>query len=617
MRLIHAETLALHEFFGDDIPAYAILSHTWDPEEVTFQDWANMETASQKAGFAKIRGACSKTLKHGHKWVWVDTNCIDKSSSAELSEAINSMFAWYARAKVCYAYLSDVVADTDVDSESVFDQIRRSRWFTRGWTLQELLAPRELVFYDANWTRLGLQYGSLIELISQVTGIAEKHLAEPDSALSAPISEKMSWLANRTTTRVEDMAYCMLGLFGINIPLLYGEGAKAFTRLQHEIIKSSNDHTIFCWTWTSSIPRDWASLLAPSPRQFAGVKMVDTSRHSGYASPVEEISVFSMTNAGLSIRLPVLYASNSPTGSHFILLKAAPVGLASRHALATAIHVRGGKRGDVLHVARVPFPRDPLTVDNLLSYQLRPEPLLVMNNFITSGLFETAQLHRFLAMDKAPFPHSLVLTFTTPHLARHFTIYITQTFPRGAFRRDPHLISLSHDVIQDSRSVVGAAMVRTLFHPNVATTGAESDRDGEKDIGRVEYCIFVAMKRDVATGRVYAICRVFEDVSTDYESLFESSRRDVLAEECEEDRPVDAARWADIYATMDISNLVLRENHGMGFLRISRGEFVIKELPPTLAAERLTATPSGANAQAAVFTSAVYTRSAMIEKGVR
>jgi hypothetical protein len=143
MRLLHVDTRQLEEFFNDDIPPYAILSHTWDEEEVTFQD-LDVESHKNKRGHAKIEGYCQQAKSDGLSWVWIDTCCIDKTSSAELSEAINSTFQWYRESVVCYAYLQDVPQGVDIwEDDSGF---RGSRWFTRGWTLQELLAPYRLIF---------------------------------------------------------------------------------------------------------------------------------------------------------------------------------------------------------------------------------------------------------------------------------------------------------------------------------------------------------------------------------------------------------------------------------------------------------------------------------------
>jgi hypothetical protein len=152
-----------------------------------------------------------------------DTVCINKSSSAELSEAINSMFQWYREAQVCYAYLADVSSDF-LGSRAVSPAVRRSRWFTRGWTLQELLAPATVIFLNESWVEVGTK-SSFAELISSVTGIARSDMA---NFRDANVAVKMSWAANRETTRTEDIAYCLMGLFGVNMPLLYGEGRNAF-----------------------------------------------------------------------------------------------------------------------------------------------------------------------------------------------------------------------------------------------------------------------------------------------------------------------------------------------------------------------------------------------------
>ncbi|EEU37114.1 uncharacterized protein NECHADRAFT_52245, partial [Fusarium vanettenii 77-13-4] len=301
MRLINVRTMELEEFHGDQVPWYAILSHTWGQGEVTFQDWKDPNLASQKAGFAKILGACQQAREDSLEYLWVDTNCIDKSSSAELSEAINSMFAWYRDAVVCYAFLIDVPT-IPTSGQDRFTGFCKSRWFTRGWTLQELLAPKEVIFFDQNWQKVGTRSGSLGERISAITQINVHIITDPSTMIHASVAQKMSWLSRRVTTRVEDMAYCMLGIFDINMPLLYGEGRNAFLRLQEEIVKISTDHTIFCWNWVESVPGSWTSMLAPTPAAFES---------SGcYVEPIRdasspELSPYSFTNAGLSIRLPL------------------------------------------------------------------------------------------------------------------------------------------------------------------------------------------------------------------------------------------------------------------------------------------------------------------------
>ncbi|KAF5268192.1 hypothetical protein FOXYS1_914 [Fusarium oxysporum] len=343
MRLINTKTLELHEFFSENVPPYAILSHAWGAEEVTFQDWQNRQLAASKQGFFKIKSACYQSLNQNLEWLWVDTNCIDKTSSAELTEAINSMFAYYQKSEVCFAYLPDVSTSSQ-DRGLLLAQIRGSRWFTRGWTLQELIAPLHLVFYAADWSRIGRKDRSLADLITSITNIDMMYLSGQRNITRASVSKRMSWLANRTTTRTEDMAYCMLGIFDINMPLLYGEGKRAFFRLQEEIIRGSNDHTIFCWEWNDDVPDDWGSLLAPWPTVFEG--------SSGFEGlKMDELSVFSMTNAGLSIRLPTITTlgdAYKAASSWFIMLQAAPASTARNNPQAACIRVSGRSAGDLL-----------------------------------------------------------------------------------------------------------------------------------------------------------------------------------------------------------------------------------------------------------------------------
>ncbi|KAI9150243.1 Vegetative incompatibility protein [Paramyrothecium foliicola] len=291
MRLINVKTLDLEEYFGNGIPPYAILSHTWGREEVSFQEWNHPHRGSHKSGYGKILLARAQAIKDELPYLWVDTVCIDKGSSAELSEAINSMFAWYHGSILCYAYLVDV---SDMES------LHASRWFTRGWTLQELLAPKRIRFFNQDWRFLGRK-PDLCQQIAKITRI-RPIFVNGSPPQRASVAERMSWLSRRSTTRVEDMAYCMLGIFGLSIPLLYGEGTKAFLRLQEEIIRVSNDHSIFCWSWIPShVPRGWRSVIAPSPAVF------EHSRHYK-ADTLIGTPAYSITNAGLSIALPLAHS---------------------------------------------------------------------------------------------------------------------------------------------------------------------------------------------------------------------------------------------------------------------------------------------------------------------
>ncbi|KAI1792773.1 HET-domain-containing protein [Ganoderma leucocontextum] len=212
------------------------------------QPAADVDTIwSDPALSEKIRRSCEIARAHGYRYLWIDSCCIDKTSSSELSEAINSMYIWYRDASVCYAYLSDVLMDSDPDLWKL--GFRMSRWFTRGWTLQELVAPRNIVFLTTEWLVIGTKV-TLVADIELVTGIESDVLMHRKSLDEVSVARRMCWAATRQTTRVEDEAYSLLGIFDINMPTLYGEGDRAFRRLQEEILKRIPDQSIFVWDTT-------------------------------------------------------------------------------------------------------------------------------------------------------------------------------------------------------------------------------------------------------------------------------------------------------------------------------------------------------------------------------
>ncbi|KAI9064954.1 HET-domain-containing protein [Trametes sanguinea] len=357
-------------------PDYAALSHRWDPiGEVTFADIRDFKRARRRVGWSKIENACSvaKALLPGYAWIWIDTCCIDKSSSAELSEAINSMFMWYLHCGVCLAYLNDVPAGDDPRSpRSAF---RSSQWFTRGWTLQELLAPaRTMLFFSQDWTIIDTR-DALVQVIQDITAIGCEvlrdtsddfprqfnhllHDTHPDSgggALDFPtvrfikslreyqcrflpsfwatrlrshsVAKRMSWAAGRTTTRPEDTAYSLMGIFGISMPIIYGEGSEmAFRRLQLEIIRQSTDQTIFGWgacidpsvlvTKMDGQATDWSAhpkavgLLASSPMLFIFSGNLQSTTLRSLTNAVSlmggvHVSHYYETHRGIHIRLPL------------------------------------------------------------------------------------------------------------------------------------------------------------------------------------------------------------------------------------------------------------------------------------------------------------------------
>jgi hypothetical protein len=244
MRLLQCDSTGNFTFtqnLFNNFPPYAVLSHTWGPDgdEVTFQEM-QVGVGKDKAGYDKIQFCGRQAANDGLNYFWVDTCCIDKLSSAELSEAINTMFKWYRNAAKCYALLSDVSTDAcgkypEVSWEEAF---HKSRWFTRGWTLQELIAPARVEFYSKEGHPLGNKE-LLEEMITERTGVPVRALRASDLSSFSP-RERMSWARNRETKREEDMAYCLLGIFNIYMPLLYGEGVEnAFRRLWDEISKLS------------------------------------------------------------------------------------------------------------------------------------------------------------------------------------------------------------------------------------------------------------------------------------------------------------------------------------------------------------------------------------------
>lgn len=294
---------------------YAILSHTWDAEEVSFQDMQIIETARQLKGFGKIELTCRQAIADGLRWAWVDTCCIDKKSSAELSEAINSMYRYYARSNCCYVFLSDV----EVDPETAKSLpglgkgpagLEDSRWFERGWTLQELIAPSCVKFFSKDWHYIGTK-STLAASLAAVTSIDERMLRQKSKLADYTIAQRMSWAAGRETTRIEDQAYSLLGIFGVNMPLLYGEGARAFERLQREIMKDTDDHSIFLWRgraddddYDGSQDLPYADILAGSPDNFDHARKIVFLEY--YRS-----RPFEFTNSGLRITVPFVLYDNA------------------------------------------------------------------------------------------------------------------------------------------------------------------------------------------------------------------------------------------------------------------------------------------------------------------
>ena len=248
MRLLQVDTLSLLEFDSNDVPPYAILSHVWGDEEVEFNDIMNC-TAKDKVGFRKITFCEQQAINNDLEYFWVDTCCIDKSSSAELSEAVNTMFDWYRNAARCYVYLSDVASSdptsfepvpytsnpSDFPTDKILRDLKNSTWFTRSWTLPELLAPKSVEFFSMHGLLIG-DKTSLLPQISSITGIPEHALKAAHQIFEYTIAERMAWAVGREASREEDVWYSLLGVLNIRMPLMYGEGKwTTYARLEKQI----------------------------------------------------------------------------------------------------------------------------------------------------------------------------------------------------------------------------------------------------------------------------------------------------------------------------------------------------------------------------------------------
>lgn len=309
-------------------PPYTILSHRWEEEEVTLEDIKVGEEAKRKKGYRKLQKACEMAARHNLDYIWIDTCCIDKTSSAELSEAINSMFQYYREAEICYTYLFDVASAERPNASIEFVNCNNpefigSAWFKRGWTLQELIAPKEQQFFNKEWVELGTK-DELKEAIHLITGIPLTILIGGSLAEEA-VSSKMSWVAARQTTIPEDIAYCLLGIFDVNIPLLYGEGMeKAFLRLQEAILKSTDDNSIYLWRSTEedALQRPYWGLLARSPAYF----LKSPEIHRPCVSPTTTRTAATLTGRGVDVEFLLGRIPNDISGSIYAALVSVDMG---------------------------------------------------------------------------------------------------------------------------------------------------------------------------------------------------------------------------------------------------------------------------------------------------
>lgn len=303
--------------------AYVMLSHVWGEDEPLYGDVKLipniLEMSPSSPGTLKLQRFCGIAKQRGFQWCWSDTCCIDKSSSAELQESINSMFTWYRNSALTIAFLLDVLQSTP-------NALMQSRWFTRGWTLQELLAPTAIEFYKGDWTPFLVPSGGdppppnyklipeFVQCLQDILGIDKSYLVDFNPGLDG-VREKLGWMAARRTTKKEDRAYCLLGILDLRLPVLYGEGERAFIRLQDEIMKNTDDTGIFDWVGE---PSSLNSYLARSPSCFRQIAWRPSSSKTTAELPVlEVVSEYTHKLSAALLRVAESLLDDPPLG-HFI-----------------------------------------------------------------------------------------------------------------------------------------------------------------------------------------------------------------------------------------------------------------------------------------------------------
>ena len=453
LQLNEQNELSLIERSGDNVPEYAILSHTWgaDGEEVTYDDLLK-GTGKHKQGYDKLRFCANQAHLDGLKHVWIDTCCINQANFMELSTAINSMFRWYRDANRCYVYLSDVPDPKDPSStvESTFSV---SRWFKRGWTLQELIAPSLVQFFSRNGQLLG-DKASREHEIHDITGIAVRALqGDPLSQFS--VSERLSWVANRQTTVEEDAAYCLLGMFDVQMPLIYGEGREnALARLQRKIQKSSKKTPVSAaWThldnqkkaeilmWTSMVPYKDNHELA----------------YEGHVSETgnwifQDISYLTW-DRGSSSRILWIHGNGKQKVTDFIQLR-----------WLIILLVGAGKTKLIAHII-ASFQERPL--DDALAYFYcnrneddRRNPTSVLRSFVKqlSISSDSAQLHSALA---EKYEEKYRSGFSSVHLSNEEAERLLQ-IQMKCYRRTTLIVDALDECDRSSRVLLIAALYRLV-----------------------------------------------------------------------------------------------------------------------------------------------------------
>lgn len=263
MRLLNTESFELRDS-TDPPPLYSVFSHAHGSNDIGFEDFRYPEILPLKAGFHRLWQACSRARDHGSKWLWADTICIDRSSSAAVSDALNSLSRIYQECTFSLIYLEDLVP-SEYMHKGLERQLASCAWFRNVWVLPQLIFPKDSFIYDRDWTEIGTK-ASLAPQISVITSIEQSVLVNPAALGECSIAKRISWAAKLDAYRTEDRSFALLGVLGVQMPIIYGEGHKAFLRLQEEILRDTSDFSLFAWRPEAF--EEYRGLLAYSPAEF-------------------------------------------------------------------------------------------------------------------------------------------------------------------------------------------------------------------------------------------------------------------------------------------------------------------------------------------------------------
>lgn len=291
MRLLNTQTLDLRFFQDGDAPPYAALSLVHEDDEVSYADFEEMkalnilggddrfEFLKKRQGYHKVRGACELALRQSVEWIWIDECCMDWPSRMEVNENVNLAYERFRSTKKAYVYLADVLERRESLSEvgpSLENSLAKSKWFRRSWTVQELLAPSTLEFYNKEWRSLG-DRASLALILERITGISHVYMrgAYRDDPRSAPCAEKLSWVAHRESSILENHVYAIVGLFNIKMDISYSEGMAAYYRFKRELLKICDGTVLFKADALAASKQTLVNQLGQSPDHtdtFSGFK---------------------------------------------------------------------------------------------------------------------------------------------------------------------------------------------------------------------------------------------------------------------------------------------------------------------------------------------------------